>query len=67
MAPRALVIRPLVKGNEDYGNEIGIPADEFDRMTFPALVHAISVLIRPVTKLQLSLPAEGSPTWFRGI
>ena len=52
MVPRALVIGPLVKGNEDYGNEIGIPADEFDRMTFPdgvALVHAISVLIRPVT------------------
>ena len=32
---KALVFRLLVKGNEDSGNEIGIPGDEFDRMTFP--------------------------------
>ena len=29
-APRALVFRPLVKGNEDCGNEIGVSSEEKD-------------------------------------
>ena len=35
VAHKVLVFRQLVKGNEDSGNKIGIPGDEFDRVTFP--------------------------------
>jgi len=44
VAPRALVFRPLVKGNEDSGNEIGVSAT-FNHSAVAYSKNTISCLI----------------------